>query len=168
MSDTRTKDPKWPVCPWDTEPNEDHFEHAGLQCAIYRHERSGHLCGYVQVPEGHPLHGKDYGDQVPESLRALLDDALKGPIGKRNLVSILCANLDDGGRIDLLIDVHGGLTFSGKLRGAAGYWFGFDCAHAGDYSPYRGRWMDDETYRDIEYVRTECRRLAEQLAAMQS
>lgn len=52
------------------------------------------------------------------------------------------------------------------------WWFGFDCAHAGDVMPK----YDPETrrifpsagyeYRDMAYVRGECARLAEQLAAI--
>lgn len=154
-----------PQGPWADEPDSDRFEHAGLQCIVHRQDL-GHLCGYVQVPDGHPLHGKGYYDPVPESLRPLLDEVMRGPVGKRSLVSILCANLENGGRIDLLLDVHGGLTFSGPLRDEVGHWFGFDCAHAGDLSPGLNSLIDDGEYRDIEYVRAECRRLAEQLSAM--
>lgn len=32
------------------------WEHAGMACAI-RHGAFGCPCGYVRVPEGHPLHG---------------------------------------------------------------------------------------------------------------
>jgi hypothetical protein len=45
---------------------------------------------------------------------------------------------------------------------------GFDCAHAWDISPgMPAGFIDhDATYRDIEYVRGECRCLAEQVAAL--
>ena len=36
---------------------------------------------------------------------------------------------------DLGVEVHGGITYSGKLTGEEGYWLGFDCAHAGDLQP---------------------------------
>lgn len=32
------------------------------------------------------------------------------------------------------IEAHGGLTFSGKLRDIEGLWFGWDYAHAGDFT----------------------------------
>lgn len=32
------------------------------------------------------------------------------------------------------IEVHGGLTFSGKLHSFDGFWFGWDYMHAGDYT----------------------------------
>lgn len=34
----------------------------GFDCEIREIEWSGHLCGYVKIPEGHPSHGKDYFD----------------------------------------------------------------------------------------------------------
>ena len=36
--------------------------------------------------------------------------------------------------IEDTIEVHGGLTFSGKLPGLDGLWFGWDYMHAGDYT----------------------------------
>lgn len=36
------------------------WEHAGMDCAI-SHGIFGCPCGYVRVPEGHPLHGKSAG-----------------------------------------------------------------------------------------------------------
>ncbi|AMN41092.1 hypothetical protein [Rhodoplanes sp. Z2-YC6860] len=52
------------------------------------------------------------------------------------------------------------------------WWFGFDCAHAGDICPSMSRlglrsMSGDygEVYRDIDYVTAECQKLAKQLAA---
>ena len=36
------------------------WEHAGMTCAL-RHGAFNAPCGYVLVPEGHPLHGDEYG-----------------------------------------------------------------------------------------------------------
>ena len=67
----------------------------------------GALCAYLGLPSDHPLAGKDYEE---------VDDKL---------------------------DVHGGLTFSGeasKIINDPSFWqyylFGWDYAHAGDYSFY--------------------------------
>jgi len=157
---------KWPQGPWTDEPDEETFEHAGLACRIIRHSRSGNLCGYVRAPEAHPLYGKGYSDVVPESLRDSVQAALQSPLGKRGILSALVYE-PEAPRIDILFDVHGSLTFSGELHGAEGHWFGFGCAHAGDLQPgYEYSFGDDCEYRDIEYVRAECRSLAEQLAAV--
>lgn len=36
-------------------------EATGLECRIWK-QKYGHLCGYVGLPEGHPLFGKNYDD----------------------------------------------------------------------------------------------------------
>jgi hypothetical protein len=36
------------------------FAHKGLLCAVTQSGKHHHLCGYVRVPPGHPLHGKDF------------------------------------------------------------------------------------------------------------
>lgn len=147
---------------WEEEPDREAFVHAELPCLILRalpHQTGGHLNGYVGVPLKHPGAGSKMERIVGRDIDTKYDD------------------------ID--VDVHGGLTFSGvgeggDLRPQGFYWFGFDCAHAGDYSPptdprvhqvhvdVTGRTgpSDYETYRNIEYVRGQVRHLAEQLAAM--
>jgi hypothetical protein len=70
---------------------------------------------------------------------------------------------------DLDVTVHGGLTFAGPhVSGPPDvWWFGFDCAHAGDYAP--GMVADGftafpgEVYRDLPYVLAEIMGLAEQV-----
>jgi hypothetical protein len=93
---------------------------------------------------------------------------------------------------DLDVDVHGGLTFAElepctEHEDGQGYWFGFDCCHAGDemYDPSmrpvdctteeakrllqihshypRRSW---EHYWTQEEIESETKRLAEQLAAV--
>lgn len=38
----------------------DWITRAGLRAVVTAHETLGHHCGYVAVPEGHPLFGKHY------------------------------------------------------------------------------------------------------------
>lgn len=84
------------------------------------------------------------------------------------------------------VDVHGGLTFAEiepcTHEDGTGWWFGFDCAHAGDarYDPnnlpsseaelrrkYPSFWQDrGDHYWLAEEVAAETERLAEQLAAI--
>jgi hypothetical protein len=143
----------WPAGPWDDEPDKVQWPDpaTGLPCLAVRHKRSGHWCGYVGLArDAHPLHGKDYGEAE--------------------------------------VGVHGGLTFADACNPSEAesqgichtpapgepdhVWFGFDCAHAGDYSPadlkrseqgYPFTIMDDEQYRTLAYVQNECARLAGQL-----
>lgn len=93
-------------------------------------------------------------------------------------------------RIETYFDVHGSITYSGGGEKSEYpiasdlWWFGFDCAHAGDgkdlqyaYEKFpqyreitrqrmdmeRKYHIDGEVVRSLEYVADECKRLAEQL-----
>lgn len=64
---------------------------------------------------------------------------------------------------DIGLEVHGGLTFAG-YNSDEEYMIGFDCAHLGDISPgIISIPLIDETYRNIEYVKTELKGLVDQL-----
>ena len=107
---------------------------AGLpaRCLLIQHS---HLCGYVAVPPGYPLHGVDYEEGCP---------ALGGVSPAE------------------VLRVHGGVTFSGEMGyimlGDHWWWFGFDCAHAGDKTA-----DSPGTERTVEYVMAECEELAGQI-----
>ena len=145
---------KWPSGEWDGEPDKVQWpdDETGMPCLAVRNPISGFWCGYVGVAPDHLLHGEDY-DEV-------------------------CA------------EVHGGLTFSGMCHPGETegegichvpgegepdhvWWFGFDCAHAWDYSPmdlqrankisYPFTISPEKKYRTLEYVKQECRNLARQL-----
>ena len=47
---------------WETEPDKATWidDATMLVCHINRALPMGHLCGYVEIPKGHPLHGVDY------------------------------------------------------------------------------------------------------------
>ena len=55
----------WPEGPWIEEVDELEWVDflTGYKCLVIRHPEVGSLCGYVRVPEGHPLHGKN-GDEL--------------------------------------------------------------------------------------------------------
>lgn len=140
----------WPEGPWDNEPDKVQWvdQETGLDCLIVRNGHMGNLCGYVGVPAGHLLHKVDY------------------------------TTLESG------VDVHGWLTFSGECRENDGehgichvpfagrphdvWWFGFDCAHSFDLVPLLQGVVPllggGSVYRDLDYVKAECAKLAKQLA----
>lgn len=146
----------WPKGPWDNEPDKLVWKtKAGLPGMIVRNG-VGALCGYAAVAKGHPLF------EVPYSRG---EDYSESPEGR--------------------FEVHGGITYSDKCAGHICHvpepgepddvwWFGFDCAHSGDFCPgmhgafgvLQGRSL--ESYKDIEYVKAEVEKLAEQLAAVTS
>jgi len=142
---------QWPRGEWDDEPDKMQWldKDSGLPCLILRGP-SGALCGYVGVAPGHHNYEVEHDN----------------------------AKDMDGGDLD----AHGGLTFSRmcppkdevhvhdichEADDDDRWWLGFDCAHLGDYSPKmdeRYRVNDrDESYRNVKYVKEECRRLAAQL-----
>lgn len=153
--------------PWTSEPDDLRFtdEATGYDCHIVRVKHSGHLCGYVRIPEGHPLHGVSYSESVPPALAEHIERVKNGPVGKRGVIDILCLALGDGDMsAGALFNVHGGITYSAQEDD--GYWYGFDCAHCDDLCPasrYAFEFGERGEYRDIEYVKGECASLAAQL-----
>ncbi len=157
--------------PWDDEPSEVNFEASGLKCVL-RRGPMGAWCGYVGIPNFHPLFGHDYNEEC-EALNDLCNRVMKGPVGKRGVVPLFCAGLRDGkaiARPDLVFDVHGSITYASDRPGGASsksdlWWFGFDCSHAGDLSPKLPT-FGDEQYRTVQYARSETESLAGQLASV--
>lgn len=138
----------------------------------------GHRCGYVGVPKGHPLYGVGYSEETT-ALRPVAGDE---PIGKRGIIPLLCAAGTGGLKAspEIVFDVHGGLTFASD-GGERNYpvasdlwWFGYDCAHAGDGKEqayidaqpenlrrlYRNH--DGDVVRTLGYCVDECESLARQ------
>ena len=64
------------------------------------------------------------------------------------------------------IVVHGGLTFSGRIEGH--FYLGFDCSHAWDLLPGLPWQNEGAFYRTVEFVKTECTRLAAQVHALRT
>ena len=158
--------------PWDKEPDKDSFESSGYPCVMKR-VYGGVWAGYVGVPESHPLHGIDYTDSIRVPDAILNRDV---DLDKLCLLSSVLQSREDVKnsmiQLGLAIDVHKGVTFSGKLSGVSDsdWFFGFDCGHAGDLMPeYTNKaFSDNNTYRTYEYVKEQCEKLAEQLAAIES
>lgn len=73
-------------------------------------------------------------------------------------------DLHGKGYDDIEIDVHGGLTYIGEglpQLEKKGYLIGFDCAHAGDWSPLMP--SDWDTYRDIDFVENQIIHMIDQI-----
>lgn len=94
----------------------------------------------------------------------------------RNNVKALCGyitltpdnTLYGIGYDDLDLQAHGGLTYN-SYDNNNNWVIGFDCAHYQDLSPYfllneeeKYSFGQRGTYRDMEYVKSECESLAEQ------
>jgi len=168
--------------PWTTEPDQSDFTAAGLPCAIRRNADMWFLCGYVGVPEKHPLHGLGVDERLPS------DGLAKRPLDlqRTGVIDLVAEMLDPAREVTTLplrmwFEAHKGITFAGVMPGLAPefWWFGFDCMHAGDLLPRLAPGgspeldaimaglmpQGDAEYRDFAYVEAEVRGLAEQLAA---
>lgn len=178
--------------PWENEPDSLTFEAEGLPCAM-RRGVYGVWCGYVGVGPEHPLFGLPYNH--PLKLPPGWFAARKPFPGSGSIDIMLHAlggkPLEESCQISLALEVHGGVSFAGVPEGAsdAHWWFGFDCAHAGDYLPRENRVQTfisemiesmpkearetmrrimnkPRVYRDQQYVVSECQSLAAQLIAI--
>lgn len=134
---------------------------AGFRAVVTRY-KTAHRCGYVGVSKEHPLYRVRYNEPT-EHLLPLPDDE---PVGRRGIIPLLCWDKEKGVTPDIAFDVHGGVTYSGPLDGhildSDLWWFGFDCAHAGDAL----RETDSVgEFRSVEYCFEECESLARQLVS---
>ena len=148
MKSTTIDKSAWPRGPWDDECDRDSWtdEATGLPCIIKRHPRSGHWCGYVGLPAGHPWRdlplATDGGGPEVHWGVTYQGDCDGDPING------VCHVAEPGHPDDV-------------------QWIGFDCAHSGDLSPgYAKQFQDwDDEYRREGYVRAECASMARQAAA---
>lgn len=132
----------WPDGPWRSEPDRVEFVHAGFPCLLKRVGRhSGHWCGYVGVPPGHPMHGVTNINDVGTNVHG----------------GITYADACDG---DPVLGVcH--VPAPGEPEHA--WWLGFDAAHAGDVQPLVDYTWSDGKYRTVEFMAAQTRMLAEEL-----
>lgn len=106
----------WGDGPWRTEPDKVQWQDpaTGLPCLITR-AYHGAPCGYVGVPEGHPLYGKPYAS----------DPGLKVHGGWNFAAGCNPAEQEGFGVCHL--------AEPGDPDNV--WWIGFDCAHSWDYCP---------------------------------
>lgn len=152
------------------------FEYQDLRCVVVMTEM-GHRCGYVGIPNTHVLYGKYYSDTIGK-----FSDIKENNIEKMSPINVMLLAFeqpedDSPVRIDCYFNVHGGITYAGEgdypVKSDL-WWFGYDCAHAGDAKDIKA--IQDERLREIEaefknygvvrtldYCINECKSLAEQL-----
>lgn len=165
-------------------------------CLIVRNQL-GALCGYVGVPDGHPCRGKDghdcsgieaHGgltfaggcmdlsrDHWIRHARFVRSDQTKAE-AKRHPKGDYAKEMREWGHV---IGDYNKWREQWEARAVCHkvepgesdniWWLGFDCAHAWDFIPgltfHQSR--QEEVYRDIAYVTTECEKLAKQLLKLE-
>ena len=154
---------EWGPGPWNDEPDKVQWidEETDLDCLLHRGP-GGHWCGYVGVGPDHPWHGIGYSQCVePETCGEEwhYECTPDGRLSAHGGITFAapCADTEDESR--------GVCHIAGPGRPDPVWWFGFDCAHAGDKSPRWGSGIGYERYRDRSYVENEVRSLAKQLAS---
>lgn len=148
---------KWYPGNWDNEPDRREWrdETTGYPCLI-RRGSLGAWCGYVAVPPGHPMHGKDYNDCPVEVHGGLTFAEFCSPSEDETAI----CHTPEPGEPDNV------------------FWFGFDCAHWRDLAPGQLAFHREmniealptlgETYRTLDYVVRETEALAAQLKALET
>jgi hypothetical protein len=138
--------------PWNYEPNRVAWRDGatGLQCLILRGPM-GALNGYVRVPRGHPLHGKNYRGRRVYRLRVHGGITFTGCLRSRNMkrghwFGFDCAHYDD--------IVPGMMDMYARIRDDM----------PPDLVEMLAQSASHQVYRTVDYVRQECTDLAEQLA----
>lgn len=168
---------------------ESDFTYKGYRC-VTTFTDMGFRCGYVGVPEGHPLYKKTSNDRVEVTMKELEEDEEMGQVGNRGAWTILFRGSGDENekvRLGLYFMVHGGITYANGGKDSHHpvesdlWWFGFDCGHACDCPDYelleelfgddelvqhrlKDKWIyADNEVRTLEYVQQECRNLVDQI-----
>lgn len=156
----------WGPGPWQHEPDRIQWTSAhGYVCLMLRNLGSegdiaiyggpgwsGHWCGYVGLPPGHPMLSPDFDDSIEVHGGITGGGRCREESNGFHPEYRMC-HVPAPGQPDELI------------------WLGFDCNHGGyspddDLSPLKaGRGEACGTYRNVEYVRRQCELLAEQAAA---
>lgn len=121
--------------------------------------------GYVAVTPDHPLFGVKYSEQADCIAQEAVD---KTKLGDKSPILILTATVNSDGddkirrSPDVLIECHGGLTYSGGKSNypteseQSVWWFGFDCHHC------------DDTFAEktLDYCIEQCENISEQLSKL--
>lgn len=159
---------EWGEGPWQGEPDKMTWVDpaTNLDCMIHRNG-AGALCGYVGVPADHPYYGQDYDN---------VDVEVHGGLTYANKCS------------EQATEEHGICHIPEPGRSEDIWWLGFDCAHAQDLCPgmeattrkfyepggplfdkkethdkIKSNPMFRDTYKDVDYVKSEIENLAQQI-----
>jgi hypothetical protein len=135
----------WGEGPWVYEPDTFYAEYHGFGCWALRHPTQGSLCGYVEIPVGHPWHGLNYND-----IRGTDDRWIEVHGGLTYTGDM--PHVTDSFVVGF--DCNHGLDYAPKME-----------ARLRQASLDLGRSHKEERYRDLSYVLGELRNLARQAKA---
>lgn len=149
----------WGEGPWMYEPDKIQWqdEETELPCLIHRSLATGALCGYVGITEDHPLYKCDDWPDIDVHGGCSYIDLCQSDHAPDGSTGI--CHLVEPGELDQV------------------FWIGFDCGHSGDIMPAMTQFSGmggilsqlmchSSIYRDLDFVRAECKSLAKQLFVM--
>jgi hypothetical protein len=150
----------------------------GFPCIIRRSQRWGHLCGYVGVELGHPLHGFDVKALAGIDLRVHGGIDYAEPCAARDPEPVsVChvTRLKEGYFVPASSEILRNDVAREIAARDDAWWLGFSCDKESDALPKADRTRTTEflgtqtrVYRDEAYVHAECTRLAAQLKAIET
>lgn len=152
--------------PWSNEPNRLEFEEYGLPCLMHRNPL-GAWCGYVAVPPGHPYYGKK-GNDLEVHGGVTYADYCSGHVchtpkeGQPDNVwwfGFDCAHCWD--LVPWMVAQK--LKLKWPVLDEAGTVYVSSPNAELDELEAEARLFAHDVYRDVEYVKGQCRYLAEQL-----
>lgn len=96
-----------PPGPWNDEPDSEDFTEMGLHCMVLRND-DGALCGYVELPRGHPLWYREL-----ESLELACPGGVTFSAGDDNrwLIGFDCAHADMLVPANPIVAMHTGAEY---------------------------------------------------------
>lgn len=167
---------------------ESEFTYRGYKC-VTTFTDMGYRCGYVGIPEGHSLYGKQIASQLKVTLAELCNDESMNQVGNRGVWTLLGLPNDEEDQVSIgsYFAVHGGISFANGGKDSHHpidsdyWWLGFDCGHYGDCPDYdlleelfgdnemvkhrlEDKWLYQEAeVRTLEYVQQNCRNLVDQI-----
>lgn len=134
----------------------DITDERGYRQVVIRMDRpyARHRCGYVGIPAGHPLHGKDY-DAPSKFKLGEMQTQESNPVGTYFALCALSEG-DEFAIISYAANVNGGITYADgsptyPVDNDGLWWFGYDCAHIDDV---------DDGGKPLSFCIDECEKLA--------
>lgn len=165
------------------EIEKDWITDAGMRAIViitlYDDGNRRHRCGYVGVTKDHPAYKVGYSDPLLEYIsQEQVDNTTIGEKSSILILTATCNSEDEFNKVrrslDILIDCHGGLTYSSSIENGSYpvesdlWWFGFDCAHYLD-TPITPSKYDLEydriegTAKTLNFCIKQCESIAKQL-----
>lgn len=138
---------EWGPGEWVDEPDSVDFEYGDMKCHVLRN-KLGSLCGYVEIPQYHPLHG--YDESLYPDLEAHGGITFFEKLENGNY----CIGFDCSHSTDITPETEKALKESRK---------GLKKRFPEMKKMFEGSMLFNPTYKNINFAIEECKSLVDQL-----